>query len=521
MFNLNIQDLQTYRYIGLSPAAKAELFDELINDYSSLKDNESINELNSMLDEFNGAMVSFENAMTLYNHAQNHGVSQELITLTGISEEGFLTTVGSAIKNFFKWLWDWCKRIYNFFKEKVFGVKSKGGFDLTPENFKEIKKKVELGVLNVIDIPTNHKEIKSDFYSNIHYRVEHVLTHGTYEELVKKYYQESQEWISSNLFSITWTTTDRDTAKNFIFYIVKDILEAYSEVETFTERLKKLSDIDITKDLNNDDTRQIIEKINSVMDTEIRFDLDQERTDGELIKALRSYWDTVNNTIKLFYKAYVAVKSIGSRMITQLCANTETTAKGGVVVRARPLGKMLDTLREIWKFPNFKLKTVVLTNMTSKTFSKDSGLMGWMTGDSKSDTMTVFVNIQQFSNKDAFTKLVDIDKLEVKEFSSKVTDVYDMPRNYLDAFIETVIHEMRHCLQSQTRDTRMENERQVATHLQYLQQNIEKEARRAGHEYVTSHITDEDREWARAVISRAINQEIANLRKYRVDVKLN
>ena len=83
--------------------------------------------------------------------------------------------------------------------------------------------------------------------------------------------------------------------------------------------------------------------------------------------------------------------------------------------------------------------------------------MGWSGGVAVGrGSYTVYVNIGLMMNKLAYEERKKFNHEKyVPKWESKSPDIYKIPDSQTDGFISTLIHEMRHCLQFQLNDARI------------------------------------------------------------------
>jgi hypothetical protein len=334
------------------------------------------------------------------------------------------------------------------------------------------------------------------------------------------------DWINRVLRDKSTITTDRQSAMRFIIPITDMVFKLYADVVPMIERIKSVSNIKLSDSMSDDDARLLIidafKKL-GIRDNSIEYRINRIRRDydddgnelaenSSLIRELKLYMVSVNKIFRLFYKLFSTTKQLGIRIFTQLCTS-ESSEKAAVFLRIKPPQHLIEKLRELWGYSKFQYKEVILTKMDRAYINKRHFTQGNIL--SNITPQTVWINISLFSNKTKFAELVDVDVRYVRH-NSAVPHVYPMPTKYTAAFIETLVHESRHIMQYVTNSSVI-NEDNNST--EYVKRLKEIDARRLAHEYVTKHMTKEDTDWAKKVISQAIAQELKHVKQYRPDAK--
>jgi hypothetical protein len=238
-------------------------------------------------------------------------------------------------------------------------------------------------------------------------------------------------------------------------------------------------------------------------------------TERPLLEEFKSYISSVNMLFRMFYRLFATVKQLGIRIFTQLCTN-ESAAKAAVCLRIKPPQHLVDKLRELWGYPKFNYREVILTNMSRDYIRKDRSVLGHMFD--ADNPQVVWLNVTMFANKDKFAELVDDTKdNELIAARKGLPHVYPVPKKHTTALIQTLVHESRHVMQYLAKmDCVNDDEDDQKPYVLRLK---EIDARKMAHEYVTKYLTEEDTAWAKKVLSQAIAQELKHVKQYRPDAE--
>lgn len=503
--------------VHLSEDASLELLEYTTECVSDLNDSAVLSEFQSLTTEFKSTYMAYENALAICDHIQKYGVSQELLDITGYSEEGLLSSISSILSRFLTWLFDAIRKICTFIKEKILGAAGS-----TFKKLKELKTKSQQGVLNSIDIPENHEKLRT-FTDTLPDN----LIQWTFTSMQKDSLKDMEDTLDE-FKNITWISSSRDIAKSFANSLMERVYKQYTKVADTATRLSSISKPKLSDNMTEEEFNKELKRIGQALGTnKIRWHYQEEESVQTKIKAFREKIIMVQKAFSLFYRMFILAKQIGLRIYTQLCASSETSSRAGVFIRVSPPASIIKKLREIWKFPEFKIKSVIVTNMSDDMISKNKGLGGFVNrvDPDKYKAYVVYVNCSHFRDADTFTDAFKSAKAHYNEFKSDSPHMYEPEDNEADFFISTMIHEMRHCLQYQTNDPGLQEKvppsfiQTRESHVQYLKKHVEQEARRAANEYVKNHITEEDRKWARAIIARTVKQEHTNEKKFRPDAQ--
>ena len=226
------------------------------------QDYQNMCELDALFKEFDDKFFAYENLFALKDNITTYGYTPVVSALIGISEEGILEKIGNGIGSFFRWLVDWCKRIYKF----VVNALSRGGSSKntvatmlsSPEQYKKLKEQIKLGKLESIEIPEKHTSI-SNSIKPIMKDFRNALIGRKTGDHIKAFEQELSWWINLVLRDKSTVAVNRKTAMQFIIPITDEAFFMYNKIVSMAERLKEVSSINIPDKADDAEARQLIQ----------------------------------------------------------------------------------------------------------------------------------------------------------------------------------------------------------------------------------------------------------------------
>lgn len=474
-------------------------FGGFLDQYDVNQQNMLIAKIDDKFDELKTGLIAYENAIGIQCYIDEHGVTDELKTLVG--NEGFLESIGNALKSVGKFILNLLKAILGYIVTFLYGI----GVALTfPIGLAKLHMKTTVSYkLNEIDKKAD--EITKISPDQLLKKTEVLdVSDSTIEQIVAEFKQKCDEYLETFAELVK---EGQNVQYNTTYGEIKKISENVYMVNVFAKhQLENLQhNLDKYKSMNENqfDIKELA-KLKDAFDRLgfkhqkwDKFDIDFGRTvddpgknDGSLSQLIKVVRIQVQ-----FMKVYVS-------FVTRI----STTAVSFVKVMHSIFTKGASAIEEEFEFPRdinkhlsdfyggtVDIKKLVITNLHPEEWpllGNPNILGGWCMAQNQQHDTTIYVTYSSFMK--LFRRIMF-------GMGWSLKDHHGRSMTAADALIRTIVHEAKHLYDQQSGRDMTPPEGYDTDKNIYKNTPFEKDAREAQRNYEP---TPSDIAWANKVIAR-------------------
>lgn len=520
--NLNISGL--YDDISIVPYEPST--EDLVDIIQQLQSKTNIHELTDIFNQIEDTVDKLHNCIVIEKHIEQYGVTDELVSLVG--QESLLSNIGSAIVSFFKWLWTLIKKLYNAIKS-VFNfsktntvtaddvVKQPKLVAQAASENKDLNKQVVEKLKSLDRSAKEYIDLEYDVYNlgavcgRFAGIAESIFTMDNYG----KYSYDEFVNLMKPFDQILDLLRNKITAQKIKY---DQAVECYQLLSTLVFRLRSValgcSEVlhssfgggsrsfeNITEDVAKETLANVCKKL------QIPFN------DSSDLNQLK---DAIRNMRQLCANALVldrASRPFCIHLVAQLTHDQSVITAHGAVDYRMPIPPDMDEYIKTKWGGKLKFKGIRITNTRLGTLmNRYSGVLGANASVIGLPTKEIIVNWERFVGKLGIKKHIEEFENSGLPDNDVIRTLKEVGGDRVDAFLSTIIHEIRHTWQNQ-------NNFKVSsaimpgvngTQEDYENQEHEKDARSAQRDYVP---TDRDRECVKKALIACVQQARHSIKK--------
>ena len=474
-------------------------FGGFLDQYDVNSQNLLIAKIDNSFEELKTGLIAYENAIGIQGYIAEHGITDELKTLVG--NEGFLESVGNALKSVGKFILNLLKAILGYIVQFLYGIGLVFTFPIAQA---KLNKKTTIAYkLNEIDQEANRiTKISPD--QVLKNTTVLSVDDNTIEQIVAEFKQKCDEYLDK---FVELTKEGQDVAYNTTFGEIKRVAENCYNVNIFAKhQLENLQhNLDKYKSMNESqfDIKELA-KLKDAFDRigfkhqkwdRLDFDFNRSVDDpGANDGSLQQLMKVVRIQVQ-FMKLYVSfVTRISTSAVSFVKRMHAIFTKGAAVIEEefdfpRDIN---DHLSEFYG-GKVEIKKLVITNLHPEEWQlmgNPNILGGWCMAQNQQHDTTIYVTYSSFMR--VFRRIMF-------GMGWSLNDHHGRSMTAADALIRTIVHEAKHLYDQQNGRDMTPPDNYANDPNAYKNTPFEKDAREAQRNYEP---TPSDIAWANKIIAR-------------------